>query len=66
MKFAKPGALIAVALIAGLQPVLTALIATGFLGERLRALQAEQSGLEAELESLYREWESLSESLAEP
>ncbi|MFO0687672.1 MAG: ATP-binding cassette domain-containing protein [Myxococcota bacterium] len=34
--------------------------------ERLRALQAEQSGLEAELESLYREWESLSESLAEP
>ncbi|MBL8512413.1 MAG: DMT family transporter [Betaproteobacteria bacterium] len=28
-----------VALIAGLQPVLTALIATGFLGERLRALQ---------------------------
>ncbi|MBL8521454.1 MAG: DMT family transporter, partial [Betaproteobacteria bacterium] len=28
-----------VALIAGLQPVLTALIATGFLGERLGALQ---------------------------
>jgi drug/metabolite transporter (DMT)-like permease len=28
-----------VALIAGLQPVLTALIATGFLGERLRAVQ---------------------------
>ncbi|MBK7947765.1 MAG: ABC-F family ATP-binding cassette domain-containing protein [Deltaproteobacteria bacterium] len=34
--------------------------------ERLRVLQGEQSGLEAELEALYREWESLSETLSTP
>ena len=33
--------------------------------ERLRALQAEQSRFESELEALYREWESLSDSLAD-
>ncbi len=33
--------------------------------ERLRALQAEQSRFESELDALYREWESLSEGLAE-
>ncbi len=33
--------------------------------ERLRALQAEQSRFESELEALYREWESLSDTLAD-
>ena len=32
---------------------------------RLRALQAEQTRFEAELEALYRDWETLSESLAD-
>jgi hypothetical protein len=34
--------------------------------ERLRALQAEQAALQAGLDALYAEWETLSEALAEP